>query len=229
MKRVYLTAAALLVAATAAAEPAVQRVRGSVTTVADNVFSIHPADGADQQISTTADTKYLRVVKSSLDKVEPGSYIGTATKTVGSNLVALEVLIFPPDMKGTGEGHYDWDNIPDTTRSGGGSTHSSMTNGNVAAVAAGKSPSVKSSMTNGNVASVAAQNGTKQLTVTYNGGEQTITVPPTAPIVTFQPGMKSDLATGASAFVLVATDGKSAAPSVAQLVAIGVDGVKPPM
>jgi hypothetical protein len=30
------------------------------------------------------------------------------------------VVIFPPSLKGTGEGHYAWDRIPDTTLSGVG-------------------------------------------------------------------------------------------------------------
>jgi len=29
-------------------------------------------------------------------------------------------VIFPPSLKGTGEGHYAWDRIPDTTLSGVG-------------------------------------------------------------------------------------------------------------
>ena len=64
-------------------------------------------------------TKYLKVEKSSLGNIEEGSHIGTGPRSVGSMLVALEVVIFPPSMEGAGEGHYGWDKIPDTTRSGG--------------------------------------------------------------------------------------------------------------
>ena len=49
--------------------------------------------------------------------IEKGSFIGTATKDVGGTQVALEVVVFPPSMRGTGEGHYAWDKIPDTTLS----------------------------------------------------------------------------------------------------------------
>lgn len=55
---------------------------------------------------------------------------------IGDQLIALEVVIFPPSLKGTGEGHYAWDRIPDTTLSGVGTAPSAMTNGTVSAVGA---------------------------------------------------------------------------------------------
>jgi hypothetical protein len=167
------------------------------------------------------------VINSSLDKIEQGSYIGTATKSVGSTQVALEVVVFPAAMKGIGEGHYPWDKLPDTTLSGGHSTTASaMTNGNVASVSTPSGASVNSAMTNGNVSAASAQNGVKKLTVSYKGGEQSIIVPPTAPIVTFRPGSTADLMKGASVFVNAVTNGGQA---TAGLVAVGIDGVKPPM
>jgi hypothetical protein len=129
-------------------------------------------------------------------------------------------------MKGVGEGHYAWDQLPDTTLSSSGFTSSSMTNGNVAAVAAPSGSVVNSAMTNGNVSTTAQQNGVKKLTVTYKGGQQTVLVPPTAPIVTFQPGSTADVSQGATVFIVAVTDGGK---TTAGLVAVGKDGVKPPM
>jgi hypothetical protein len=80
------------------------------------------------------------------------------------------VVIFPPSLKGTGEGHYAWDRIPDTTLSGVGSTPSAMTNGTVSAV--GAPTTVNSTMTNGTVSSTAGSGGAKQIVVTYKGGKQ---------------------------------------------------------
>jgi hypothetical protein len=80
-------------------------------------------------------------------------------------------------------------------------------------------------MTNGNVSASASQNGVKQLTVTYEGGQQTVVVPPTAPIVNLLPGTVSDLSKGAYVFVDAAQNGGSL---TAGLVAAGVGGLKPP-
>jgi hypothetical protein len=66
----------------------------------------------------------------------------------------------------------------------------------------------------------------KNIIVTYEGGQQNILVPPTAPIVTFKPGSKAMLAQGTAVFVraVETSDGL-----VANAVLIGADGVKPPM
>jgi hypothetical protein len=102
-----------------------------------------------------------------------------------------------------------------------------MTNGNVAAVSnSAPGRKVASTMTNGNVAATTSGDGVKRLTVTYKGGEQTILVPPTAPIVKFAPGTKADAMVGAHVFIKASeTDGKITADAVA----IGVHGVVPPM
>jgi hypothetical protein len=227
MKRTTISILALLLsgsAAFAAGEPS--RIRGTITSVDTDKIVVHTAAGADLPIALGAGTKYLQVVKSSLDKVEKDSYIGTATKTVGSNLIALEVVVFPAAMKGAGDGHYDWDKIPDTTLSGKSYASSSMTNGSVTAVSTPSSATVHSAMTNGSVSSASNEKGVKKLTVTYKGGQQTILVPPTAPIVTFLPGSTSDLTKGAAVFIQATKDGDATA---AALVAVGKDGLTPPM
>lgn len=217
--------AALSVSAFAAPEK--ERVRGTVSSISSESLTVHTATGTDVAMTLGSDTKYLQVEKSSLGNIEKDSYIGTATKSVGSVLVALEVVIFPPSMKGTGDGHYAWDTIPDTTVSGGGKTASAMTNGSVAAVATSSAqPGVNSTMTNGSVAAASSKDGAKQLTVSYKGGEQTILVPPTAPIVTFKPGTMAGVSKGETVFVSATKDGDKV---MANAVAYGVNGVKPPM
>jgi hypothetical protein len=209
------------------AAPERERIRGTVSSISADTLAVHTTNGEDVSIKLGGDTKYLQVEKSSLANIEKDSYIGTATKSVGSMLVALEVVIFPAAMRGNGDGHYAWDTVPDTTLSGGGKTNSMMTNGNVAAVtSAGQAPGVNSTMTNGNVAATSSKDGTKELTVTYKGGQQTIIVPPTAPIVTFKPGTMADVTKGANVFVSATKDeGKVTANAVA----VGIGGVKPPM
>lgn len=221
-------AATAAFAVSAMAAPEHVRVRGTVASIGGDTLTVHTATGEDVPVMLGSDTHYLKVLKSNLEAITPGSFIGTATKNVGSKLVALEVVVFPPEMKGAGEGHYDWDKLPDTTKTaaaGGGMAASTMTNGSVAAVGSPGS-GVSSTMTNGTVATAAAAHGTKRLRVTYKGGEQTILVPETAPIVTFTPGAMSDVTQGATVFVNGTKDqGKITAGAVA----VGTEGVTPPM
>lgn len=214
---------ALSVAFAAPATP--QRVRGVIASTTADSVTVDTAGGTPLTIALNGKTAYLQVEKSSLDKIEKGSFIGTATKNVGGTEIALEVVVFPPSMRGAGEGHYAWDKIPDTTLSGGAQTNSTMTNGNVAAVST-SAQDVNSTMTNGDVASAQSQGGVKHLVVTYKGGKQDILVPPTAPIVTFRPGTEALLAKGSRVFVRATQTGSGL---VANAVAIGVDGVTPPM
>jgi hypothetical protein len=218
-------AAVLTVSITAVAAPTPVRLRGTITAITANTLTLKTDGGKTEQIAIGGDTHYLKVEKSSLGMIDKNSYIGTATKTVGAQLIALEVVIFPNALRGTGEGHYAWDKIPDTTLDSTAKTSSTMTNGNVAAVS-GAGSKVSSTMTNGNVAAAKSSDGVKRLTVTYKGGEQTIIVPPTAPIVKFRPGAKADATDGSHVFVKASeTDGKISA----DVVAVGVDGVVPPM
>ncbi|MBN8898049.1 MAG: hypothetical protein J0H35_07675 [Rhodospirillales bacterium] len=112
-----LVATAALCSASFAAT--VDRIRGTVTAVSPDSVNLHTTDGKDLAVTLRDNTRYANVVKASLTDVAPGSYIGTATKEVGGKLIALEVVVFPPAMKGVGEGHYGWDRIRDTTLSGG--------------------------------------------------------------------------------------------------------------
>ncbi len=220
-----IATSALASSAALAATGTPERVRGVVASAAANSVTVDTDAGKPVTVALTDKTAYLKVEKSNLDKVEKGSFIGTATKDVGGTQVALEVVIFPPSMRGAGEGHYAWDKIPDTSLAGGAQTSSSMTNGNVTAVSTSV-PDVKSSMTNGDVAAAKSQGGVTHLVVTYNGGKQDVLVPPTAPIVTFRPGAMAEVAKGDAVFIKAT---KTDTGLVANAVAVGVGGVKPPM
>lgn len=222
----------ILAATTALVMPAIaatqsERIRGTIESVDQNSVTVHTLQGENVKVSLNDETKYVTVEKSSLTNVAKGSFIGTATKGAGDFQVALEVVIFPPSLRGTGEGHYDWDKLPDTTMAGGGNVSSSMTNGTVqAAPSSGPGTVVNSTMTNGAIQSATEQGGAKQITVTYNGGKQTILVPPTAPIVAFQPAERPAVMTGAHVFIRASDDGGN---PTAAFVAVGKDGLTPPM
>jgi hypothetical protein len=228
MKKIFGLAFALTTALSTAAlaAPQHERIRGTVSSISPTTLVVQTASGADVSVALTGKTHFLQVTKADLTHIPAGSFIGTATKSVGSLNVALEVVVFPPSMAGTGEGHYPWDKITDTTRTGGGMTNSSMTNGTVAAVKESSPATVNSSMTNGTVTAATPKNGVQKLTVTYKGGQQTVIVPPTAPIVTFHPGTMAAVTTGAPVFVNAMVNGNTATAAV---VAVGVNGVRPPM
>jgi hypothetical protein len=221
-----LTATLALPVAAIAAAPQ-PHVRGTVSAINDKSMTVHTTDGQDVTLTLNSMTHFVTITKSSLSAVNQNTYIGTATKDVGSQLVALEVVVFPNAMRGAGEGHYGWDPLPDTTLSGGNKVASTMTNGTVsAATTDGAAGKVNSTMTNGTVSTDTNAGDVKQLTVTYTGGEQHILVPPTAPIVLIAPGSMSDVTKGDA---VVVTEAKGSGSPAAAGVAVGVNGVVPPM
>jgi hypothetical protein len=209
----------------ALAAPVDKHVRGELVSVSAHNLVVRTSSGADVSVALSGETHYLQVVRSSLDKIESGSYIGTPTKDIGSAQVALAVMIFPAALRGLNAGHFPYDRLPDTTVSSKTTVTSMMTNGNVSAVASPAAGDVNTTMTNGNVSASASSNGVKQLTITYTGGQQTVLVPPTTPIVNILPGAVSDLSNGGHVFVDATQNGSSL---TAGLVMAGVGGLKPP-
>ena len=81
-------------------------------------------------------------------------------------------------------------------------------------------------MTNGTVGSVTGTTG-RTLTVTYQGGEKTIVVPPDTPIVAFEPGTRAMLAAGAH-IILIGSRAEDGAIAATRIL-VGKDGLIPPM
>jgi hypothetical protein len=235
MKRSYLKQKLLLAGmaiAMSAAVPAIAadtavHVRGTVTDVTATGFTVQTTTGT-QNVAIAADTKIAGVVPSNLDAVQPGSYIGSANVPHGDAANALEVVVFPPAMKGTGQGDYAWD-LP--AHGGGGSAmtngsvkSSAMTNGTVKSSSKAGGSAMNSAMTNGTV-KTSAGSGARTLVVNYGTGEKTINVSATTPVVTFAPADKSAIVKGARVFVA----GKPGNPVAAGFVAVGLNGTAPPM
>ncbi|MBB6186178.1 hypothetical protein [Rhodanobacter sp. MP7CTX1] len=211
------------VSAMAADQP--MHVRGTVTEVTATGFTVQ-TDAGSKTIVLAADTRITGVVPSSIDQIKPGSFIGSANVPSGSTSRALEVVVFPPAMKGSGLGDYAWD-LPAKGASASAMTNgdvmgSAMTNGTVKKMKSGES--MPSAMTNGTV-KTATGNGDRMLVIDYGKGEKTIDVPADAPVVTFQPAVRSDIVKGAHVFV-AALPGN---PATAKLVAVGINGTVPPM
>jgi hypothetical protein len=161
-----------LASASAFAQGAPVRVRGSVVSLEGTKLVVHAKDGKDITVNLNDNFAALAVVKSSMADIKEGTFIGTATVTQpDSSLRSLEVVVFPDKMRGTGEGHYPWDL----------GSNSMMTNATV-------SNAVKS---------VEGQT----ITVTYKGGEKKIDVPANVPVVTIVPASKEEIKPGAIVFV----------------------------
>ena len=220
MSRAPLVALALLLAASAQAATPPVRLRGTIAKVDAGSITLQTQDGTSEKVTLSPATGYAGVVAADAGAIKPGSFIGTATKGTGSHLTSVEVVVFPPAMRGAGEGHYDWDKLPDP--SGGSAVSTSMTNGTVAA----GGPRVATSMTNGNIDAATSKSGALHLTVSYKGGQKSIVVPAGVPVVALQPADKSVLKVGAAAFVLA--DPSGGTPSALRVM-VGVGGVKPPM
>ncbi|WP_156796115.1 hypothetical protein [Brevundimonas subvibrioides] len=203
------------------------RVRGTVQSVSDGSMTVQTYDGRTVAVPIAEATRFVWVVSSSLSTLKDGDFVGTATTGPKTALRALELVIFPESMRGTGEGHYPWD-IPGVVASrGGGAVESSaMTNGTVesrSAPTAGTAPA-QSAMTNGTVAGRDASTGGLVLNIAYEGGTADVAIPEGTPIVRFEPTERSSLAAGQKVYAVIPQGTTSAG-----FLAMGKDGVTPPM
>ena len=199
-----LFAATLLLALSAApalaqsAPPAA--LRGVIERVAPDreSFDVKTRVGTETTLRLAAGAKVARVAAASLTDIKPGVYVGVAAVPgEGGTLKALEVHIFPESMRGVGDGSRPFDLAPGST----------MTNGAV------------------NVR-VDAVDG-PQIVVAYNGGQKSIVIDKSTPIVAIEPGGLGDLMAGAA---IVARGGPGAGGDYeARSVAVGFGGVVPPM
>lgn len=203
------------------------RVRGTVQSVTDGSMTVQTYDGRTVAVPMAATTRFVWVVSSSLSTLRDGDFVGTATTGPKTALRALELVIFPESMRGTGEGHYPWD-VPGVVASRGGGTveSSAMTNGTVESQNAMTNGTVQaqSAMTNGTVAGNEASSGGRSLTIAYEGGTANVTIPEGTPIVRFEPTERPSLAVGQKVYAVIPKGTTSAG-----FVAMGKDGVTPPM
>ena len=100
----------VLSAAPAWAEGTPVRVRGTVVSLDGSKLVVRAKDGKDVTVSLKDKYAALAVVKSSMEDIKQGTFIGTATVAQpDGSLRALEVVVFPESLRGFGEGHYPWD------------------------------------------------------------------------------------------------------------------------
>jgi hypothetical protein len=217
-RAVVIVGGAVAVVSAPAAEP-MGHIRGTIASATADKLTVRTAEGT-VSVAIEPKTRIAGIVPSSLDRIKAGTFVGIANVPGANASRALEVVVFPDAMKGTGLGDYPWD-LPAGPAAGGGKA-STMTNGTVTAGAAGAAKS--STMTNGTVKRSAPGNGL-MLTVDYGKGEKKIQVPAGVPVVAIVPGDAAKLVPGARVFVATKKD----APQTAGFVAVGLDGAVPPM
>ena len=168
------------IAAVAQQSPTPTRVRGTIEGVDGDVLAVKSRSGQDVKLHLTGDAKIVGIIRISLADIKVGSFIGTTT-VPGSDgsQNAVEVHVFPEDMRGTGEGSRPYDLRPNST------------------------------MTNATVSESVVGNDGHTLLIKYKDGEKKVLVSPETPVVTYVPGEKSDLKAGVKiiAFVKQLPDG----------------------
>ena len=141
---------ALMCAALPVSAQETVRIRGTIEHVDGPIFVIKNRDSAEVKLTLTDKPLFVAIVKSTIAEIKPGMFVGSTgmTQADGSQR-AIEVHIFPESMRGTGEGHFDWDLKP------------------------------QSKMTNANVEKTVAGVDGQMLSVKYKGIEKKILLPPT--------------------------------------------------
>src|SRR5664279_3274244 len=167
-----LVAVAMVVASSRCAiaqqPPSPSRVRGTIEAVDGDLLAVKSRSGEDFRLRMAGDMRVVGLSRISLDDIKVGSFIGATTvpgPDGGNN--AVEIHVFPEDMRGTGEGSRPFDLRPNST------------------------------MTNATVAESVAGNDGHTLLVKYKDGEKKVLVTPDTAVVTYVPAEKSELKAGA--------------------------------
>jgi len=172
LERLLGAGVALVFVVSIAAAQTPLRVRGVIDKVDGKTLSVKARDGAMVQVKLADDAHVLTLDKKSLADVKQGVFVGiTAMPQPDGSQKAVEIHIFPEAMRGTGEGHYAWDLMPNST------------------------------MTNGNIDSQVISNDGQSLVMKYKDGEKTISVPANVEVVMFVPATVADIKAGEKFFV----------------------------
>jgi hypothetical protein len=158
-------------AAPATPIPAPMRLRGTIEKIDGARITVRERSGEILVLAVPENLTINEVMPIEMSAIQPGAFIGTAalTKADGS-LEALEVVVFPEAARGTGEGHFAWDLMPQST----------MTNATVSGLSSGPKG--------------------RELSLRYKDGEKKVVVPDGVPVVTFKPGDPSLIVVGARIF-----------------------------
>ena len=164
---------ALPAAAQNAPEGTPTRIRGTVEKLDGQTLTVKSRDGQPLTIALAPNFTVSYVVKKTLGDIKAGDYIAT-TSTKGTDGMnhAVELRIFPEALRGTAEGQFPWDSMPNSL------------------------------MTNATVSGVTGAPQGQTLKVTYKGNESEIVVGPETAVFGYGSGDASLLKPGAAIFIV---------------------------
>jgi len=159
------------------------RLRATIEKIEASSMTVRERSGEVFTLALASNLVVTEVLAIDISEIKPGSFIGSAAMPRADGMLdALEVLVFPEAMRGTGEGHRPFDLQPQST------------------------------MTNATVDAMTTSTVGRTLKLKYKDGEKTLNVPLNIPVVTFKPGDASLLVTGAKVIVTAdLRDGKPTA------------------
>lgn len=175
-------------------------VRGTVQKIDDQAITVKSRAGATTVVKLAPNYRVSTLDRKKLSDIHAGDFVG-ATSVPGKDgkLHATEVHIFPPALRGAGEGQQPWDTAPKAV----------MTNATVTGMA--KAPQ-------GQVLSVNYKGSTAEMVV----DSKTVIVAPSP-----QPASVKDLTRGKTVYIFArkASDGSLTTGNIT----VEKNGVKPPM
>lgn len=157
------------------------RVHGTVENLDGDTLKIKGPDGHDIAVTMASGLTVLGVKNATAADIKTGDFVGIGSQPTASGINgAVQVVIFPASMKGTGEGDRPWSVKP---------------NG---------------SMTNATVANAVKDVNGQTVTLAYKGGERKINIPDGTKIVALAPATRDDLKPGAAVSVQGTSSGDNA-------------------
>ena len=96
------------------------RLRGKIDSVSGDTLNLTLRNGSKASAKLPADLRVIWITVAKPTDIETGSYIGTAAiPQPDGTLKALEIQVFPPSMRGIGEGSRPFDLTPQSTMTNG--------------------------------------------------------------------------------------------------------------
>ena len=215
---VLLIGGLLALAGPACGQTALQRIRGDVDALRGRMLDVRTAPGQIVPVRLADDVRVSARSAAPPGAIAPGAFIGTtAIPQPDGTLSAVEVHVFPESMRGTGEGHRPMAIEPRST----------MTNATVTSVTGTGRGALSNTMTNATVTEVAPGGVGRRVTLKYNGGEKTVVIGDSVPVVMIEPGDVSMLVPGAH--VVVTASKQLDGTLTSDRVVVGKNGIVPPL
>ena len=176
--RVPVAVAAVLVGVLLSAPAFAQaHIRGTLTDVKDGTIGVQNAKGETVSIKLASDAGLFLVTKADMSAVKSGKFVGITSFEQDGKHVAREVHVFDDSLRGLAEGHYPWD-----------------------------LEAKPNMMTNANISKIEEVGTDRVVKVDYKGGEQTISIPTDATVVSFVKAPDGQLVAGRKVFIVMKKD-----------------------